>query len=437
MSGVWSTRQSEQDVSRPGDPRLAYERDRARVIHSAAFRRLQAKTQILGGQEGDFHRTRLTHSMEVAQIGRGLVLVLQHRHPERSEELPTLELMETVGLAHDLGHPPFGHGGEVALNCVMSGIGGFEGNGQTLRLLTLLESHTPQLGLNLTRRALLGVLKYPVSYQQVNRLEEPPRPPLPRQIRRTDWHPPKCYLDTEAAAVDWILAPLGPADRDRFQQSTPAQRHTHGQACFKSLDASLMELADDIAYGIHDFEDGLALRLLHREHCEAVWEAADPDWLATHELDPEALTEQLLSGGSRRKQAVGALVNALVTSVELVRDEAFVEPLLAWNVRLPDAAATLLEAFKAIAFRHIICLNTVQAATYRGHQIIMALFDALHSDPGNLLPAGFRQDWEVATTPAEQARVLCDYISGMTDQYANRTYERLFIPRQGSVFDRT
>ncbi len=424
-------------MTRLGDPRLAYERDRARVIHSAAFRRLQAKTQILGVQEGDFHRTRLTHSMEVAQIGRGLVLVLQDRHPELRAVLPSLELIETVGLAHDLGHPPFGHGGEVALNCVMSGLGGFEGNGQTLRLLTRLEAHTPQLGLNLTRRALLGILKYPVPYRQVNRLEEPPRPPLPRQIRRNDWHPPKCFLDTEVEAVNWVLAPLGPDDRQRFQESTPAQEQTHGQARFKSLDASLMELADDIAYGIHDFEDGLALRFLHQEHCDAVWAAADPDWLKQHQLNPEALTAQLLSGGDGRKQAVGALVNALVTSAELFQDEAFAEPLLAWNVRLPEAAAQLLEAFKAVAFRHIICLNTVQAATYRGHQIIMALFDALNSDPGHLLPAGFRQEWERAATSAEQARVLCDYISGMTDQYANRTYERLFIPRHGSVFDRT
>ena len=160
----WKERRAPAGIQRQEDQREEYERDRARVIHSSAFRRLQAKTQILGVLEGDFHRTRLTHSMEVAQIGRGLVLNLQKRFPELNDLLPRLEQIETTGLAHDLGHPPFGHGGETALNCAMADYGGFEGNGQTLRILTRLESHTLENGLDLTRRTLLGVLKYPAPY---------------------------------------------------------------------------------------------------------------------------------------------------------------------------------------------------------------------------------------------------------------------------------
>ena len=118
-SDAWQERRQHQFKTRSRDPRGAYERDRARVIHSAAFRRLQSKTQILGVLEGDFHRTRLTHSMEVAQIGRGLVLQLGKRFPNHQPLLPSLETVETLGLAHDLGHPPFGHGGEAALNCMM------------------------------------------------------------------------------------------------------------------------------------------------------------------------------------------------------------------------------------------------------------------------------------------------------------------------------
>ena len=158
----WEERRAPFGLKRINDHRKEFERDRARVIHSSAFRRLQAKTQILGVLEGDFHRTRLTHSMEVAQIGRGMVLNLANRYPHLKDLLPPLEQIETNGLAHDLGHPPFGHGGEIALNYIMSAFGGFEANGQTLRILSTLESHTPKYGLDLTRRSLLGILKYPV-----------------------------------------------------------------------------------------------------------------------------------------------------------------------------------------------------------------------------------------------------------------------------------
>ena len=167
--------------------------------------------------EGDFHRTRLTHSMEVAQIGRGLVLNLQKRFPELNDLLPRLEQIETTGLAHDLGHPPFGHGGETALNCAMADYGGFEGNGQTLRILTRLESHTPENGLDLTRRTLLGVLKYPAPYSNLC-ITSPPETTdqsVDLNFQHT-WQPPKCFLDTEQDVFNWILAPLSNSDQVAF-----------------------------------------------------------------------------------------------------------------------------------------------------------------------------------------------------------------------------
>ena len=156
---------------RSQDHRTPFDRDLARLIHSAAFRRLQGKTQVLGIGEGDFHRTRLTHSMEVAQIGRGIVKNLKHRirignQLDALKYLPESDLISCICLAHDLGHPPFGHGGETALNYCMRKAGGFEGNAQTLRTLSKLEAHTDNYGLNLTRRSLLGVLKYPAKYSR-------------------------------------------------------------------------------------------------------------------------------------------------------------------------------------------------------------------------------------------------------------------------------
>src|SRR3990167_6653543 len=167
---MWTARRSGQSHQRgKQDHRDPFERDRTRVIHCAAFRRLQRKTQILGTDEGDFHRTRLTHSLEVASIGSSIVRSLRINHQDNvlSSLLPNDDLIHVICLLHDIGHPPFGHGGEVALNYMMREQGGFEGNAQTLRLLTKIETSYGEYGLDLTRRALLGVLKYPVPWSSV------------------------------------------------------------------------------------------------------------------------------------------------------------------------------------------------------------------------------------------------------------------------------
>jgi predicted deoxyguanosinetriphosphate triphosphohydrolase len=165
-------RRDSSPLNRRMDHRDDFERDLARLIHSAAFRRLQAKTQVLGIGKGDFHRPRLTHSMEVAQIGKAIAGNLRNRNEvDKAVKayLPDDDLVFFEGLAHDLGHPPFGHGGEIALNYSMREHGGFEGSGQTLRILAKLAAHTPQFGLNPTCRSLLAILKYPVCYSQVCR----------------------------------------------------------------------------------------------------------------------------------------------------------------------------------------------------------------------------------------------------------------------------
>ena len=426
-------------VNRKDDQREEYERDRARVIHSSAFRRLQAKTQILGVLEGDFHRTRLTHSMEVSQIGRGLVLSLLWRYPALTDILPGLEQIETTGLAHDLGHPPFGHGGEAALNYAMSKFGGFEGNAQTLRILTKLESHTPGHGLDLTRRALLGILKYPAPYSKLQRTE------LPEENVKSvesdlhwEWQPPKCYLDAEQEALKWILDPLSESDKNNFCRQTPPTQKNHGCTLYKALDSSLMNLADDIAYGVHDFEDGIVLRLLTREHWQEVVQYLDSKWAEDNDLlqIEKKLFNYGENAGHDRKKAVGSIVHALISSVELKLNELFEEPLLCWNAVLPEEAQLFLKSLKETVFRHVIQLNTVQAATFRGRKIVMSLFEALSSEPEMLLPDSFQILWKESKSEQDQNRIVCDYIAGMTDQYANRFYERLFLPGHGSVFDR-
>jgi len=440
---AWAARRSGSELHCPqGDYRDSFSRDRARVIHSAAFRRLQAKTQVLGIGEGDFHRTRLTHSMEAAQIARGIVRALQANKSTGqpwAAWLPNPNLIETIALAHDLGHPPFGHGGEIALNYVMRDAGGFEGNGQTLRLLARTEAHTDGFGLDLTRRSLLGVLKYPVSYERARRTRPSSPPSSPRQLSRNDWKPPKCYMATEQDVIDWILHPF--SDNDRLELAALKAEPTdtsHGKSKRHAFDTGIMELGDDIAYGIHDFEDAIALRLVDKTGWAGIACAVDREWARTVGLaDFDKLEAELFDGSSHaRKRAIGGLVHALIVSVEVSEDAALEHPLLRYQAALPEPARKFLDSFRSLVAERVIKTPQVQTLEYRGQQIVLHLFEALSGDPQRLLKANFALEHGAASSIDAKLRVICDYVAGMTDEYATRMYERLFVPRQGQFSDR-
>jgi len=286
---------------------------------------------------------------------------------------------------------------------------------------------------------LLGILKYPVPYSRLCR-----KKPLEENgsdnesIALQGWQPPKCYLDTEEKVLDWVLAPLTDTDRELFCEQTNPTEYNHGFPLHKALDTSLMNLADDIAYGVHDFEDGVVLRLLTREHWQTVVSNMDQKWAADKNLleIENQLFNSTENSGHSRKQAVGALVHGLVSSVELEQNEKFEEPLLQWNAVLPEEPDNFLKSLQETVWRNVIQLNTVQAATYKGRKIVLSIFEALSSDPKMLLPRSFQILWKTAKSEQEEKRIICDYIAGMTDQYANRFYQRLFLPGHGSVFDR-
>ena len=400
-----------------------FDRDRARIIHSFPFRRLQAKTQVLGIGEGDFHRTRLTHSMEVAQIARGIVFQLRHSG-EVDEEIHDLldsDLIEAISLAHDLGHPPFGHAGEIALNAAMEKHGGFEGNGQTLRILSSLPGRHPDHGLELTRRTLLGVLKYPVPYSVAAGTTTNKGTPTPDK-------PPKCYLDTEADVVTWLLESFDPDDRRLFQKSEPYQRGQR-RSKFKTLDCSIMDVADDIAYGVYDFEDGLALKLITEADKEVIIDKANNCGLAKH-------VEKCFLGPSwERKRGTGRIVSRLIGAVHLTEtDPVFGHPLLRYKARIATAEADLLDAMQNLVRSRIMETHQVQTLEYRGQRIVRELFRMISEEPERLLPTSDRERLNQET--GDPKRVVCDYIAGMTDEYAIRFYERLKIPRCGSTFER-
>lgn len=437
MSSVWTERCFEHNPNREDDHRSSYQRDKARVLHSAAFRRLQSKTQVLGVGLNDFHRTRLTHSLEAAQIGQGIAAQLKQKHPELTNQLELdNNLIETICLAHDIGHPAFGHGGEIALHYMMREHGGFEGNGQTFRIISKLEPYTLNHGMNLSRRTVLGLVKYPNTMSQLCYQQQSAEPASFRQLKASDWHPPKGLYDDDQDVFDWLLAPLSSADRDLFCSMQNGNQR-HGKTRFKSFDCSIMELADDIAYGIHDLEDAITTGIVKREDfisgvTDKLLALSDP-WFTANIAN---LTEKLFSHHHyQRKDAIGALVNKLITSISITSvNEAFELPLLKYNAALNAPHQQALNVFKDFVFKHVIKKANIQRLEYKGQQVIMELFEAFSSDPERLLPENTSERWLVAVERDKGHRVICDYIAGMTDGYAARIHRNLFVADVGGAF---
>ncbi len=409
---VWTRRHLTLSESRPGDHRSPYQRDKARILHSAAFRRLQAKTQIMSVGQNDFYRTRLTHSLEAAQIGGALVAQLRNKagSAQLLALLPDEALIESLCLAHDLGHPPFGHGGETALDQKMRPYGGFEGNGQTFRIVGKLEPYTAQGGMDLCRRTLLGLLKYPVLQPQLPSLQQA--------------KPVKAIYREDADLLDWVLEPLSPTDRQLFQQVRMDGQHP--RSLYKSLDASVMELADDIAYGVHDLEDAVVTGTVN----ESQWQ----QYLTLSELDEDVAEFLLLSGRQLfkpehylRKTAIGSLVNRLITAVQWqISLPAADEALLRYNACLPPMEAQLLQHLKNFIFAQVISHPEIQQNEFRGQRIVQHLFEAFASEPLRLLPANTQQRYRQLAAQGNGQRAVCDYIAGMTDEYASRMMDKLY-----------
>ncbi|MGR2700697.1 anti-phage deoxyguanosine triphosphatase [Vibrio campbellii] len=431
LDALWQERHDDEHKIRRDDHRSPYQRDRARILHSAAFRRLQAKTQVHGNSLEDFHRTRLTHSLEAAQLGTGIVAQLKKKQPEFRDLLPSDSLIDSLCLAHDIGHPPYGHGGEVALNYMMREHGGFEGNAQTFRIVTKLEPYTEHFGMNLSRRALLGLIKYPALLSQTRAVCLPKPVEHQRKLKAKDWSPAKGIYDCDKDLFDWVIAPLTDNDKALLSQMRcrPESDFEHCKTRFKSLDCSIMELADDIAYGVHDLEDAIVLGMVTRQQWQegAASQLADcgDAWFEEH---IGSIGHMLFSGKHHeRKDAIGGMVNALLTSISIkVVDEPFSNPLLAWNACLEPQMAKALEVLKHFVSKYVIQVHQVQIVEYKGQQIIMDLFEALSADPERLLPTHTQALWQEAANESAKMRVIADYISAMTDGHAQKLHRQLF-----------
>ncbi len=358
--------------------RSPFQRDRDRIIHSSAFRRLKHKTQVFVAHEGDHYRTRLTHTLEVAQIARAIALRLGLDE----------DLTEALALIHDLGHPPFGHAGEDALSEAMAGYGGFDHNAHTLRLVTQLEARYAEFdGLNLTWETLEGAVKH--------------NGPL-----------------------------LGPGhDETRLPWALKAYPHWRGLELETQPgpEAQVAALADDIAYNNHDLDDGLRAGLFTVDDLGAIPKVGGV-FAELRERYPGLETPRLIHEAVRR--LIGWMIDECVTEAQRRLDA--LAPREAADVRRADAPVvafpeTVLEAdrpLRSFLFTRMYRHHRVNRKMRSAQRIVAELFDAFVGDPGLLAPV-----WRARTgepRSATTARVVSDYIAGMTDRFAIDEHRRLF-----------
>lgn len=435
-----------------------FQRDRARIIHCASFRSLQSKTQVLGLGESDFYRTRLTHSLEVAQIGSGICEWLRDQstglggehepHGEAADEvahwIPSFSLIEAICLAHDIGHSPFGHGGEVALNFMMKDHGGFEANGQTLRILARLGEYSPDCGLDLTRRTTLGTIKYPVFYTDTVNYAGDERQDQQTRVPNSDprlnidkWSPPKCLYDEERDVLSWMLEPFNKSDATRFVQ-IERRKLQHHRSVFKTFDTSIMELADDIAYGVHDLEDALALGLVNPER----WRTCVAE--AVLQMSPNPVRDQIdfyttelfSSSNKQRKHAISKLVGYFIRNIFVDEDKDFEHPLLRNQARMQETAYEILLLLKNFVMQEVILRPELQTLQYKGQQVVIRLFEIFAENPQRLLPRDVYARFN-SSGHEDNYRAIADFLCNMTDVSAGRLYHKLVNPAAGSIFDRT
>lgn len=428
--------------------RSGYARDYGRVIHSAAFRRLQGKTQVFPGHESDFFRNRLTHSLEVAQIAVGIAERLNHTVEFLNKNPIKTEICATAALIHDLGHPPFGHNGERALDDAMRKHGGFEGNAQTLRIIARLEKKVvddsgESFGLNLTYRTLSAALKYDRE--------------IPRSRKNTA-KLVKGYYSDESELVRTI------------KEALIGKSHAIPKSV-KTIECQIMDLADDIAYSTFDLEDSFKAEFLTPatiiaspsslldkvaadvskelkcdltpvDVLEIFSEIFDSGIGSADEGDVDPLTSftkrytayrNLATCGTFRTKLSSQLVREAIDAVSVKIDEK--HPYLS-EVYLDKKAQRRVEVLKKYTYIATIYSNRVTIPEFRGYEVVTRIFSALAGEKGHLLmPDDVRSAFEASKDNYDrQMRIVCDFVAGMTDRYAVEFYGRLHSDSAQSMF---
>jgi dGTPase len=370
----------------PSKTRSPFRRDCDRVIHSTAFRRLKHKTQVFVFHEGDHYRTRLTHTLEVAQIARALARQLGLDE----------DLTETLALAHDLGHPPFGHAGERALDACLKDHGGFDHNAQTLRVVTTLEHRYPNFdGLNLTWESLEGIVKH--------------NGPL---------------TDRGGAALGRYRdrgIPVGISDYVRL--------HDLELSSFASLEAQVAAIADDIAYDAHDIDDGLRAGLFAVDDLKVMPVAAD---MIADIAKHYPVLDDIRRGAELVRELISYLIGAVISEsrrrLDIARPRSVDDvrhgeaALIAFSPDVAQAEAAIKAFLKQRMYRHSRVMRIMGDA----ERIVFDLFERYQKTPGDLPAEWLPPEGERSETETARARRIGNFIAGMTDRFAMTEHQRLF-----------
>lgn len=406
------------------DYRTPFQMDRDRVLHTPTFRRLQNKTQVFWSGEYDFYRTRLTHSLEVAQIGKSICYWLKSPTdgPLGDDCFIDPDLVEAICLSHDLGHPPFGHAGERTLNFLLAGYGGFEGNAQTLRLLTERIFSAKRTGMDPTRAFLDGVLKYKSLWSELK--------------AATGEAPGHHFLyNDQHGHLDWAMGGM----------AFPAELHPGpARDSCKSIECQVMDWADDTAYSLNDLSDSVRAGFLNLERIES-W--AERTGEGTGEGTPLG---DLLRAIRRRRvdPFVGKRIGRYIQATTLVEERNFMSGQTrryGFRLVVDEAVRAECALFKRLAYEVVFLSPQLKQLEHKGSRMLRQMWEVLgqryvtqgriDGQDFQLLPADTAAEIAAAPDVTVRARLVCDFLAGMTDGYAARTYKRLFSPDFGSIGD--
>ncbi len=390
-----------KELRKESDVRKDFEIDRDRIIHSSAFRRLQGKTQVYGAGLMDFYRTRLTHSIEVAQISKAIGLRLG---------IDT-DVLEAISLAHDIGHPPFGHTGEDVLNCLLSDYGGFEANAHNIVILTFLENKVEDKGLNLTRTTLDGLLKY-------------------KKSRESD---PRKFIYSED---EWYMERINWIDKNWKLGN-------------RSIECQIVNWSDNVAYSVHDLEDGIKAKII-RVEClndvlfEKVYEVVSSKNEKFSKEDVEKEFNWVIENLSlitkeiseiEKKKKIRAMTSKLIndfvvnTGLKVLDDR---RGRYSFLLEVPDEVLLRNLVLKGIE-RFLVYENrSILKIREKCSMIVRKLFQVFSDKNGKrFLPQEYQEYWdmfEADTNEGNRFRIVSWYIAGMTDNYAIRVYKEFFDP---------
>ena len=401
------------------DYRTPFQIDRDRLIHSSEFRRLQGKTQVFLPGENDYYRTRLTHSIEVAQIGRSICnFVTKENKDIFSDEYHIdQDLVESACLAHDLGHPPFGHAGERTLNKLMEPYGGFEGNAQTLRLLTdiFYTLGEKRRGMKPSRAFLDAILKYKALY--------------------SDFDKPKNHFifNYQKKYVEFIFGNSKLPD----DLNDPEELNN-----LKSIECQIMDWADDTAYAVNDLVDSISGGFITIKKLES-WKANNRSSISSKNIKTlDKVIEWIRKENYKSK--FGSQIGEFILACSIEKRDTFMDNFTnryKYVLKIDDSIIERVSMYKQIAVDLVFHTPQLHQMEFKGNKMLEMMFDVFKENyiekiSGiKLLPNFTDQLINGNSDKTERARIVCDYISGMTDAFALTNYRRLFDPDYSSIAD--